>query len=136
MTTTSNGGNYKKEKQPSKVKFSQLLTDKKVIQCLTKFHPLMWLKLKMCSRIMQWRLLDEQFSAMLPYLNEELGLTRPDLNLHELAEQGDVDSIWLLVLQGNGVPVRQKCQYTQATLLQKSIHSKNLSLIHMLLFKG
>ncbi|CAD7940379.1 unnamed protein product [Amoebophrya sp. A120] len=116
------------------IKFSELFKDKKIVQCITKFHPLMWLKLKMCSRILGWRLPDDMFSSMLPYLNDQLGIGRPDLNIHEVAEVGDVDSLWLMVLQG--VSVRMKCPYTQATLLQKAVHSGNPNLVHMLLAKN
>ena len=46
---------------------------------------------------------DERLYAILiphRYLNTELGLTAPDINILDLAENGEIDKIWLLVLQG------------------------------------
>lgn len=117
-----------------KVKFSNLFKHPEVVRSLVKFHPLMWLKLKMTSRLFSWRLEDSSFAGMLPYLNEELGLTDPHLSVHDLAAKGDLDSIWLLLLQG--LSVRQRCPFNNATLLQKAIHSGKIPLIMMLLIKG
>lgn len=88
----------------------------------------------MTSRLFSWRLEDSAFADMLPYLNEELGLTDPQLSVHDLAYRGDIDSIWLLLLQG--LSTRQRCPFNNATLLQKAIHSGNVQLIMMLLIKG
>ncbi|CAD7976541.1 unnamed protein product [Amoebophrya sp. A25] len=115
-------------------KFSQLFKDKNIIKCIVKYHPLIWLKLKMCSRLFAWRLPDDIFTEMLSDLNNDLGLTSGELNVHEVAQSGCIDSMWLLTIQG--LSVRQKCPFSGATLLQKSIHSGNMNLIQMLLIKN
>ena len=104
------------------------------VRTLVKYHPLMWLKLKMTSRLFSWRLTDQTFAEMLPYLNDSLQLTDPHLSVHDLAFKGDIDSLWLLLLQG--LSTRQRCPFNNATLLQKGVHSGSLHLIQMLLIKG
>lgn len=121
-------------KEEKTVKFSNLFKNPEIVRCLVKFHPLMWLKLKMTSRLFAWRLEDSAFAKMLPYINEELRLTDPNLSVHDLAYKGDIDSLWLLLLQG--LSTRQRCPINNATLLQKAIHSGNHHLIQMLLIKG
>lgn len=135
MSMPVNSTTQKPDNQTTKtVKFSNLFKNPEIVRCLVKFHPLMWLKLKMTSRLFAWRLEDSAFADMLPYINEELRLTDPNLSVHDLAYKGDIDSLWLLLLQG--LSTRQRCPFNNATLLQKAIHSGNVQLIQMLLIKG
>eukprot|EP00397_Hematodinium_sp_SG-2012_P017769 GEMP01018180.1.p1 GENE.GEMP01018180.1~~GEMP01018180.1.p1 ORF type:complete len:327 (+),score=62.58 GEMP01018180.1:118-1098(+) len=115
----------------SETKLSHILKHQNILHAILEFFPLAWLKLRLCSKLYQWRLSEEKFDEYIETLNGKLNLHKTEP--HDIAAAGCVDLLWLLIYQGFSVKVRDN---EGATLLQKAVHSESVPTVMLLLSKG
>jgi ankyrin repeat protein len=105
-----------------------ILNEDQVLAVLSLFLPSLSIRLSRCSRIYAEFFSEELLSGILPYVAEALDVQ--NANPFELAFHGDLERLWLMLVLGLDIRVRDE---EGGTLLQRAVHGGEISVLRLLI---
>ena len=106
----------------------EVIHDEQILATLSVYLPSICIRLSRCSRKYMDFFSDEVLACVVPYVAEVLEVA--SANPFELAFLGDFERLWLQVVLGLDVRVRDA---EGGTLLQRAVHGNQISVLRLLL---